>query len=262
MTYNYLILEKKGFVSTLWLNRPAVHNAFNEEMILELIGAFDDIAADDETRVLILKGSGKSFCAGADLKWMKQAAEYTEKQNFEESLNLSLCLNKLYNLPKPTIALVHGVVYGGGNGLMSACDFVYAYDNTHFSLSEVNLGLIPACISPYVLKKVGERNAKSMMLRGNRFETKEAKKYGLIDEFGWDELENQEVQVLIDDLLSSGPAAIAKTKELIHANVNTWTLEEAKEKTAQWIAEVRISEEAQEGMKAFFEKRKTNWIKE
>ncbi|MFY0625693.1 MAG: enoyl-CoA hydratase/isomerase family protein [Reichenbachiella sp.] len=260
MDFKYLFIESQSQITTMWLNRPEVHNAFHNEMILELIEALKLISKDSTSSVLILKGKGRSFCAGADLNWMKNAIAYSHEKNLQESENLSECLFQLYSFSKPTVAMVHGSVFGGGNGLMSACDFVIADDDTRFSLSEVNLGLIPACIAPYVLKRVGEVNAKSMMLRGNRFDAKKAEKYGLIDVYGEEELRNEELDSLIKDLLSSGPEASMKTKQLIQAIINSWSLDVAKKKTAEWIADVRQSEEGQEGMKAFIEKRKPKWL--
>ncbi len=260
MGYQYIILEKEESITTLWLNRPEVRNAFHEEMILEIIQGLDEVASDPGNRILILRGKGPAFCAGADLNWMKKAKDYSYEENLAESLKLSECLRKLYEFPRPTIAIIHGAAYGGANGLLAACDYVLAIKRTYFALSEVNLGLIPACIAPYIVKRMGETRAKSIMLRGNRIESKRAVEYGLIDYRGPEEECNKTLDSLMEELLSSGPKAVLQTKKLIHRIANEWSLDEAQRKTAEWISKVRMSEEGQEGMTAFFEKRKPNWI--
>lgn len=261
MEYNNLIIENHQAITTLWFNRPEVHNAFNEEMVSELIDALEKLKEDDTVRILILRGKGKSFCAGADLQWMKKAVDYSYEQNLEESLNLSQCLYDLYTFPKPTIAMAHGAIYGGGNGLAAACDFVIADEESVFALSEVKLGLIPSTISPYVLKRTGESIGKRLMLRGNRFSAREARIAGLADYYGPKIYLNELLEKVLEELQSSGPVALSETKKLVNAVVNHWSLDDAKQYTAEWIAKIRQSTEGQEGMKAFFEKRKPNWVK-
>ena len=151
-------------VATIWLNRPDIRNAFNEVMISELIQAFNEVAVIEAVLVIVLRGRGKSFCAGADLNWMRDVAGYSYEQNLKESLQLSDCFYTIYNSPKPTIAVVHGAAIGGANGLLSACDMAICDDETTFSLSEVKIGIVPACISPYVIKRVGEYGARELML--------------------------------------------------------------------------------------------------
>jgi len=153
--YKTIEFEIKNEVGIVWLNRPEIHNAFNEVMISELLDIFEKINSIDDVRIVMLRGRGKSFCAGADLNWMRNVAGYSYEENFKESLNLSKCFYAIYTCTKPTIAVVHGAAIGGANGLLAACDFAYADENTTFSLSEVKIGIVPACISPYITKRVG-----------------------------------------------------------------------------------------------------------
>ena len=259
-TFKTIEFEQKGDLGIVWLNRPEIHNAFNEVMIAELITAFESINEMKEIRVVILRGRGKSFCAGADLNWMRGVAGYSYEQNYKESLNLSKCFYTIYTCKKPTIAMVHGAAIGGANGLLSSCDFAYADENTTFSLSEVKIGIIPACISPYVIKRVGEYSAKELMITGKRIKGPEAEYHRLVNKsLPPDELE-QYVNGIIDMLRTSGPVAMTQCKSLIYNISNKETLEEALESTARMIAEIRQSEEGQEGMAAFLEKRKPGWV--
>jgi methylglutaconyl-CoA hydratase len=228
-------------------------------MISELIKAFNEVSALDDVRVVVLRGHGKSFCAGADLNWMRGVAQYSYEQNYQESLQLSDCFFTIYNCPKPTIAVVHGAAIGGANGLLSACDMAICDDETVFSLSEVKIGIVPACISPYVIKRVGEYGAKELMLTGKRIKGKEAEHFRLVNK----SLPDIELDAYLDELISllksSGPKAMTQCKTLIDQVSNKITLTEALSYTAQMIAEIRASEEGQEGMAAFLEKRKPKW---
>jgi methylglutaconyl-CoA hydratase len=247
-------------VTTVWLNRPEIHNAFNEEMISELKYYFENSVNDSNARLIILRGRGKSFCAGADIKWLKSVMDYDFEKNYEEGLQLSKCLYAVYNCPIPTMAIVHGASMGGANGLLAACDFAYSTHDTTFSLSEVKIGIIPAAISPYIIKRVGEFKAKELTITGKRFKGEEAEKINLING-SLSEIELEEkIENITNLILSSSPNAIKKGKELITNVVNNLTLDEAVEYTAKMIAEIRQSEEGQEGMNAFLEKRKPNWI--
>ncbi|WP_109829557.1 enoyl-CoA hydratase-related protein [Reichenbachiella versicolor] len=260
MTKKFLIIERESNMVTVWLNRPEVHNAFHSGVLEELIQTLEELASDVGTRVLVLRGKGKSFCAGADISWMKDAAKLSYEENFDDSLLLSKCLRAIYEFPKPTIAVVHGACYGGGNGFAGACDFVIAHDHATFALSEVKIGLIPACISPYIIKRVGEFQAKSMMLRGNKFGAKEAVRIHLVNYRGSYDQNDNDLHDLVAELLTSGPNALRRTKDLINRVVNHYSFEVAGAKTAEWIAKTRDSEEAQEGMIAFLDKRRPNWI--
>jgi methylglutaconyl-CoA hydratase len=210
---------------------------------------------------VILRGKGRSFCAGVDLNWMKSASKNSYGQNYTESLLLSKCFLSIYNCPKPTIAVVHGVSLGGANGLLSACDLAFCTDDATFSLSEVKIGIVPACISPYVIKRVGEYGAKELMLTGKRIKGKEAEHFRLVNRSVPAELIEQTVNEAVSLLATSGPRAMSQCKILIHEVANNLTLMEAYEYTARMIADLRASEEGQEGMNAFLEKRKPNWVK-
>ncbi len=207
--------EQKKDLGIIWLNRPEIHNAFNEVMISELIDCFEAINEMKEIRVAILRGRGKSFCAGADLNWMRGVANYSYEQNFKESLNLSKCFYTIYTCKKPTIAIVHGAAIGGANGLLASCDFAYADDNTTFSLSEVKIGIVPACISPYVTKRVGEYGSKELMITGKRFKGPEAEHHRLVNKSLPSGELDEYVNSVIDLLRTSGPVAMTQCKNLI-----------------------------------------------
>ena len=259
-TYQTIELEVINEVGTVWLNRPDIHNAFNEVMIAELIEVFEDINDREDIRIVVLRGKGKSFCAGADLNWMRNVAQYSYEENYKESLNLSLCFYNIYTCAKPTIAIVHGAAIGGANGLLAACDFAYADENTTFSLSEVKIGIVPACISPYVTKRVGEYGSKELMLTGKRFNGPEAEHHKLVNK----SLSSSDLDVFVNDVIgllkTSGPKAMTHCKNLLYDISNKLSLQDAIEYTAKMIAEIRASQEGQEGMAAFLEKRKPNWV--
>jgi methylglutaconyl-CoA hydratase len=257
--FSTIEFEQQSDLGIIWLNRPEIHNAFNEVMIREVIDCVQAVNEMDGIRIVILRGRGKSFCAGADLNWMRGVANYSFEQNFKESLNLSKCFFTIYTCKKPTIAVVHGAAIGGANGLLASCDIAIADDDTTFSLSEVKIGVVPACISPYVTKRVGEYGSRELMLTGRRIKGKEAERFRLVNKsMPAEELENY-LQSLIDLLRTSGPKAMSHCKNLIFNICNKETLEEALESTARMIAEIRASEEGQEGMAAFLEKRKPKW---
>jgi methylglutaconyl-CoA hydratase len=246
-------------VLTIWMNRPEVHNAFDETMLRELTDCIETL--DSEVLCVILRGRGKSFCAGVDLNWMKAVSQNSYEQNYTESLLLSKCFLTLYNCPKPTLAVVHGVALGGANGLLSACDLAYCTDDATFSLSEVKIGIVPACISPYVIKRVGEYGAKELMLTGRRIKGKEAEYFRLVNRSVPAAELDEMLAGVIALLRTSGPKAMSQCKTLIHEVANNLSLPEAYDYTARMIADIRASEEGQEGMNAFLEKRKPNWVK-
>ncbi len=258
--FQTLQIEILENIYTVWLNRPDKHNAFNEVMLQELIDCFTEINLTDAT-CIILRGKGKSFCAGVDLNWMKDAVNNDFDKNYKESLLLSECFYSIYNSQKPTIAIVHGSSYGGANGLVASCDLAYCADDTTFSLSEVKLGIIPACISPYLIKRIGEFPSKELMLTGRRFSGAEAEKFGLVNKSAPIDKIDEIISQVLENLKTSGPMAMSQCKKLIHEVSNNLTLKEAYSYTAKMITEVRGSEEGQEGMNAFLEKRKPNWIK-
>ena len=249
---------EKG-VLTIRLNRPDVHNAFDETMLQELTDCFQTMD-HEQTLCVVLRGNGRSFCAGVDLNWMKAVSQNSYETNFQESLFLANCFYLIYTCPRPTIAVVHGVALGGANGLLSACDLAFCADDALFSLSEVKIGIVPACISPYVIKRVGEYGSKELMLTGRRINGKEAEGFRLVNK----SVPSAELDALLEEtialLRSSGPKAMSHCKELIFQVSNELTLEQAIDYTARMIADIRASDEGQEGMNAFLEKRKPNWI--
>ncbi|UCD18925.1 MAG: enoyl-CoA hydratase/isomerase family protein [candidate division WOR-3 bacterium] len=241
------------------LNRPDVHNAFNEVMIRELAEAFDEIEMQPEIRAVVLSGEGKSFCAGADLNWMRRVKDYSYDDNLRESLELAEMLYKIYASSKPTIARVNGAAIGGGTGLVAVCDIAVAASTAKFSFSEVKLGLIPACISPYVVNKCGEGRCREFFLTGERLTADRALTAGLINAVATSEELDAAVDKYLVQLLSSGPEAMKTCKELLR-KVPQMSHDDVKKYTAEVIARIRISDEGQEGMAAFLEKRKPRWV--
>lgn len=256
-TIKYTIKDKVAWVT---LNRPKIHNAFNEIMIGELLKLYKDIGQMENVRVVVLTGVGKSFCAGADLNWMKGVIDYSYEQNLKESLRLAELLYTMYSLPKPTLAMVNGPAIGGGAGMVAVNDLAIASDKAVFSLSEVKIGLVPACISPYVIRKIGENRSRELFLTGERIDASKASNFGLVNQVVTHDELRQIMEQQIKQLISSGPNALTMCKDLLE-KVPQMSLEKAKTYTAEAIAALRISEEGQEGMRAFFEKRKPNWSK-
>ncbi len=256
--YRTIIVERDGRVGRVWFNRPEVRNAFNADMIGELRAALRDLADDAAVRVIVLSGKGTSFCAGADLAWMRDIVRFSEEQNMRESLDLAECLYDVYAVPKPTIARVNGPAIGGGTGFVSACDIAVASTEARFGLSEVKIGVVPAAISPYVLRRIGESRARQYFLTGERFDARRAQEIGLVNVAVEPEELDPKVEALVSSLLSSGPEALAKAKELL-TRVPGMGFAEAKRYTAEMIAGLRMSAEAQEGMAAFLDKRKPKW---
>ncbi|UCD05892.1 MAG: enoyl-CoA hydratase/isomerase family protein [candidate division WOR-3 bacterium] len=250
--------EVKENVAVVTFNRPEVHNAFDDVMIGELAETFDRLAAQTEVRAVVLTGEGKSFCAGADLNWMRRVKDYSYDDNLKESLELSDMLYKAYSCPKPTIARVNGAAIGGGTGLVAVCDIAVAARSAKFSFSEVKLGLIPACISPYVVKKCGEGKCREFFLTGERLSAEKALTAGLVNAVTELETLDALVDQYLTQLISSGPSAITTCKELLR-KVPQMSYDEVKRYTAEVIAQIRVSEEGQEGMAAFLEKRKPRW---
>ena len=256
---NYIITKEENNVLTVSLNRPEVHNAMNPELIAGLTKVFEEAGQDKNIRAIVLKGEGKSFCAGADLNYMKEIAGYGFEENYRDGLRLAALFRTIYECPKPVIALIHGAVFGGANGLVAAADIVLAEEKTVFAFSEVKLGIIPATIAPFVIKKTGEFAAKDLMMTGRRFGVQEAIHYRLINAFLPKEQLEEHLAQIIDQLKTSAPEAVQETKKLIRYIMEHNDMETIIEKTAKWIAERRASAEGQEGMAAFLEKRKPQW---
>jgi len=254
-----VILQVAGNVGRITLNRPDRHNAFDDEVIAELADMLDRVAADPEIKIVILAANGKSFSAGADLGWMKRSAAYSVADNEADALALADMLFKLDTLPKPTVALVQGGAYGGGVGLVAACDMAIAADNALFCLSEVKLGLIPSVISPYVLASMGARAARRYFLTAERFDAAEAHRLGLVHDVVPAHHLAAAGDRLMAYLLAGGPAALAKAKQLIAHVAGRPIDSELRRETARRIAEARASAEGQEGIAAFLERRKPHW---
>lgn len=249
----------QGHTARITLHRPEIHNAFNEVMISELLNVYRELGRDESVRVVLLTGEGKSFCAGADLKWMKGVIDYSYEQNLHESLQLAELFYTMYSLPKPTIVMVNGAAIGGGTGMVAVNDIVIASDRALFSLSEVKIGLVPACISPYVIRKIGENRSRELFLTGDRIDAERSLAIGLANAAcSHDDLESTACSY-IEKLISSGPNALKICKEMLE-KVPQFSLRENIKYTADTIARLRISDEGQEGMKAFFEKRDPNWL--
>lgn len=246
-------------MATVTLNRPEVHNAFDEVMISELRQSLTKLDEDATCRVVVLRACGKSFSAGADLNWMKRAADFSEQENYEDAMALAELLKTLDELSKPTVAFVHGYTLGGGVGLISCCDIVIALKKAVFSLSEVRLGLVPAVISPYVVRAIGTRAARRYFQSGERFDSKEAHRIGLVHEVVESDAA---LATFIEAFLLGGPQAQHVGKKLIAKVANRPTTQKLIEDTAHTIASIRVSAEGQEGLNAFFEKRKSNWSKQ
>jgi len=246
-------------VATLTLNRPHLRNAFDDVLIQRLTATLKDLRDNIKPRVMVLRGAGPSFCAGADLSWMKRSATFTESQNLEDARELALLMYTLDTLPFPTVAYAHGAVFGGGVGLIACCDVVLAAESTIFSLSETRLGLVPAVISPYVVRAMGVRNARRYMLSGERFFAFRAQRIGLVHEV----IDHMESEYLlyetIGSMLKGGPKSQSLTKKLIQDVSQGNITEEIRIMTSKLIAEVRASEEAQSGMDAHFKKKKPSW---
>ena len=245
--------------ATVTLNRPDVHNAFDDELIASLTGQLEGLEKNDAVRVVVLTGAGKSFSAGGDLNWMKRTASYSEDENLADAAALARLMNTLHGHSKPTIARVQGDAYGGGVGLIACCDIAVAVETARFSLSEVKLGLIPAVISPYVVAAIGGRQAGRYMLSAERFDGAEAKRIGLIHEVAAPDALDVAVNGIVESLLANGPKAMAEVKALIRAVTGRPIEASLNADTAARIARIRASEEGREGVAAFLEKRKPDW---
>ncbi len=258
MTTIQLRLDADG-VATVTLNRPEVHNAFDDQLIAGLTARLRELDADQAVRVVVLAANGKSFSAGADLNWMKRMARYSEAENLRDAVALGDLMHTLSALKKPTIARVQGPAYGGGVGLVACCDIAIGTPAAAFSLSEVRLGLIPAVISPHVIAAIGERQARRYFLTAERFDAAEAHRIGLLHSVVEEGRLDEIVQAMIDHLLKGGPRAQAASKSLIQAVVNRPIDRKVVEDTAERIARIRVTPEGKEGIAAFLEKWAPAW---
>lgn len=260
MTPTTLELELHGPVAIIWMNRPELRNALNPTVIAELTETFLAAGEDAEVRAVVLAGRGKAFCAGADLNWMKETQHLSREDIMADSLRLADLLQVIHTCPKPVIARLHGPTFAGGMGLAAACDIAFASTEASFCLSEVRLGLLPAMISPYVLKAMGEQSARRFMLTGEVFDAAEAYRIGFVHDIApADELDG-EINVMLGHLLAASPHALTETKRLIR-DVGGRSIDGALiQDTAQRIADARASADGQEGMAAFLDKRKAAWV--
>lgn len=253
--------EVRGAAGVVTLDRPGRHNAFDEEMIRDLTLALRAMEADRSVRVVVLSARGKSFCAGGDLEWMRRAAGFDNEENLRDARALADLFRTLNRLEKPTVARVQGPAYGGGVGLVAACDVAIAAFNAHFTISEVRLGLVPSVIGPYLIAAIGERQARRYMLTAERIPAPEAYRIGLIHGIVPDaEKLDGAVDHIVGPLLEGGPRAHAECKALIRAISRRPIEEEVIEDTARRITRVRASDEGREGVGAFLEKRRPSWI--
>jgi len=262
MSDSNLITQTQAGVATVMLNRPERHNAFDDALIAQLTTTLRALGADPAVRVVVLGGAGKSFSAGADLNWMQRMASYTRDENYRDALALAELMETLDSLPKPTIARVHGPAFGGGVGLVACCDIALASEAASFCLSEVKLGLIPAAISPYVVKAIGEQQARRYFVTAERFDSAEAHRIGLVHEVVPADALDQRLQSLLQQLAQNGPEAMAASKALARfvgrGPVDRVMIEE----TARRIADIRVGPEGREGISAFLEKRKPRWVED
>jgi len=257
--YTTIRVHRDGDIVRVSFCRPEVHNAFNSTMIFELLDVFTKLRDDPRLRIVVLTGEGKSYCAGADLNWMRKVKDFTYEENLRESLALADMLYAIYSFPKPTIGRINGAAIGGGTGLVAVTDIAIAAESAVFSFSEVKIGVVPACISPYVIKRVGEGKAREFFLTGERLTAHRACQAGLVNRVVPDDHLDADVEAMITQLLSSGPAALGVCKELLQ-RVPGQSVDEYKKYTAEVIAQLRLADEAQEGMDAFLNKRKPNWV--
>ncbi len=262
MSNSTLEINIANRVAVVWMAREKVRNAFNETSITELAQAFARLGADDSVRVIVLAGRGPAFCAGADLDWMRRMAGYSFEENRMDARRLADMLRTIYLTPKPVIARVHGDAYAGGMGLLAACDIAVAVASAGFCLSETRLGLIPATISPYVIRAMGQNAARRYCLTAERFDAAEALRIGLLHAVVAPEALDTKVNEIIAALMLTSAAAVRDAKRLVR-EVAPRTLDETLvADTAEGIAAVRASEDGREGVRAFLDKRKPRWVAE
>lgn len=258
--YQNILTEIDAGVGIVTLNRPERHNAFDDTMIAELADAMERMADDPAVRLVVISSTGKSFCAGADLEWMRRAAAFSLEENRRDAGELAEMLLRIADCPKPVLARVQGPAYGGGVGLIAACDMAVATFETRFALTEVKLGLIPAVIGPHVIAAIGERHARRYMLTAEVFSAAEAYRIGLIHEMVADVASlDDAIGEWVEALLKNGPQALAECKALIRSVANRPLGPKVIEHTVDRIANVRVSPEGQEGLDAFLQKRKPDW---
>jgi methylglutaconyl-CoA hydratase len=254
-SYQYLTVQGEG-ITHVTLNRPEVRNAFNEGLISELLEIFTKLGSDDRCRVIVLQANGKTFCAGADLNWMKNMASFTKEENLADSRKMALMLNTIYACPKPVIAKVQGDAYAGGVGLASVCDILVASTQVRFCISEAKLGLLPATIAPYVIRALGEQASRRYFLTAEIFTAAHAKELGFVHELVDPEALDNKVDEICQAIMSNGPLAVIACKKIVRDISQKEITPDMLEDTVERIATIRASDEAQMRMKAFLEKSK------
>ncbi|HCE07107.1 MAG TPA: enoyl-CoA hydratase [Oxalobacteraceae bacterium] len=260
MNWQTLEVVRNAHLATVTLNRPEVRNAFNETAIAEVAQAFRELGSDAGVRVIVLAARGPAFCAGADLNWMKKIAAYTHDENQADAAQLAAMLHAIYVCPKPVVAKIQGDCYAGGMGLVAACDIAVAAEQANFCLSEVKLGLIPATISPYVIKAMGENAARRYFLTAERFSAQEAKRIGFVQEVVAADALDATVDAIVHALASASPNAVKEAKRLVREVAGRPLSDALIADTAERIAAIRASDEGREGVQSFLEKRKPNWL--
>ena len=258
--YQTLETQLSHGIAVIWLNRPDIRNAMSDTLIAELTDAFTAAAEDEDVRAVVLAGNGKAFCAGADLNWMQRAAGYTHEQNLADAQRLAALLETIATCPKPTVARVHGPAYAGGMGLVAACDVAIASIEATFCLSEVKLGLIPATISPYVIRAMGPRAARRWFLSGEVFDAAEAYRIGFVHDLCPPEELDGAVNALLGQFMLASPQALAACKRLIDDVAGRPVDAALIDDTARRIADARTSDDGREGLASFLEKRKPRWV--
>jgi methylglutaconyl-CoA hydratase len=258
--YQHLEVEQRGAVRWLWLNRPEVRNAFNAQLIGDIAAAFAAIETSPDTRVVVLAARGPAFCAGADLNWMREMAGYGHADNHSDALKVARMFSAVHACSRPVIARVQGDAFGGGVGLVAACDTVVAADSVSFGLSEVRLGIVAATISPHLVRAMGARQAARYMLTAEKFAAAKAHSLGLIHELTKPAALDAEVERIARLFLVASPAAIAATKRLLADVVEAPMDDVLLAATAKCIADARVSPEGREGIAAFLEKRAPAWV--
>lgn len=260
MAFETLTITREDRVATVTLNRPDVRNAFNETTIAEIKQAFSELGEDDALRAIVLAANGPAFCAGADLNWMKKMAGYTHAENHADALQLAEMLRTIYLCPKPVVAKVQGDCYAGGMGLVAACDIIVAVEEANFCLSEVKLGLIPATISPYVIKAMGENASRRYFLTAERFGAREALRIGFAHEVVSTETLDAKVTEIVKALVNNSPNAVQQAKVLVRDVAGQPVNDALLADTAERIAQIRASDQGREGVASFLEKRKPAWL--
>jgi methylglutaconyl-CoA hydratase len=247
-------------VARVWLNRPEVRNAFNEEVIAALTATFAELAKDEALRVVVLGAHGKAFCAGADLNWMKAMAGYSWEENRADAQKLADMLWTLDQCPVPIVGCIQGDCYAGGMGLVAVCDVLVAVEGATFCLSEARLGLLPATISPYVVRAMGQSAARRYMVTAERFSASQAHAMGMVHELATPETLNEKVDGMVRTLVANGPHAVRACKRLVRDVSGVPISEALRAETARRIADIRASEEGREGVQSFLNKRKPSWL--